>query len=94
VNGLFGRWCFYFIACRKRISKHSHELCFVRVGFAARYWGVNINKIRDEHNFGRPNESSIFQSHFHRLLLDRFALGSSPYGPDAPRPYIRALCAP
>jgi hypothetical protein len=26
--------------------------------------------------------------------MDRFALGSSPYGPDAPRPYRWALCAP
>jgi hypothetical protein len=24
----------------------------------------------------------------------RLTLGSSPYGPDAPRPYRRALCAP
>jgi len=26
--------------------------------------------------------------------LDRFALGSIPFSPDAPRPYRRALCAP
>jgi len=26
--------------------------------------------------------------------IDRFTLGSSPYSPDAPRPYRRALCAP
>jgi hypothetical protein len=42
----------------------------VRVWFAAGYWGVNISEIRDEHNFGRSNRSSIFQSHFHHLLLD------------------------
>ena len=29
---------------------------------------------------------------YHRQM-DRLALGSSPYGPDAPRPYRRALCA-
>jgi len=28
------------------------------------------------------------------MELDRFVLGSSPYGPDAPRPYRRALRAP
>jgi len=28
------------------------------------------------------------------VMVDRFALGSSPYGPDAARPYKRALCAP
>ena len=27
-------------------------------------------------------------------LIDWFALGLSPYGPDAPRPYHQALCAP
>jgi hypothetical protein len=26
--------------------------------------------------------------------MDGFALGLSPYGPDAPRPYRRTLCAP
>jgi len=26
--------------------------------------------------------------------VDLLTLGSSPYGPDAPRPYRQALCAP
>ena len=28
------------------------------------------------------------------MMIDRFALGLSPYGPDAVRPYRQALCAP
>ena len=28
------------------------------------------------------------------FCIDRFALGSSPYGPDSPRPYRWAPCAP
>jgi hypothetical protein len=27
-------------------------------------------------------------------LIDWYAVGSNPYGPDAPRPYRQALCAP
>jgi hypothetical protein len=44
--------------------------------------------------FFRGKEISITHSEGVFIALDRFALGSGPYGPDAPTTYRRALCAP
>jgi hypothetical protein len=47
-----------------------------------------------KHFFFRGKGIKITHSECVFAALDRFALGSSPYGPDAPRPFRRALCVP
>ena len=41
----------------------------MNVVVAAGYRGDNVGTIGNEHDFGFPNQNSIFQSHFHHLLL-------------------------